>query len=420
MILNRQINQYPLFFSTQSSNRGVYLSDDNPLNVLLLILYQMDTRLIPNNLGGSDILQDGLPGVGSVETNDAIYAFGPGLITLLASEQIIPAEYSNVSLILSVAAFLLGGSLLILKPDYMTLSAWFKTLREYRKMNKNIILNLTEKDGELVNSDEDTREEVGVERIYPSENVLETTDEQVVGMVKMKGLNLYNAPESEIKRSIGAYTGFLNSQVSEDFQLYLPMRRFDPTSKINHLKERLDEEEVSSDEFLRTYAQDRMLWLEMTAQQSYTRDYYAVLKTTKEEVVTEEVGGESNVVQVLESLGDFGSSLTKVWLGISSSVTNTITPAEVRQQQLEEQQRKMSEFSDDIERALGTNAEVVSGNELGIILKEFWEGIEIKDNQKEGFVRKDKYVRGRTDREKGEEVYEDWANENDVNTGERL
>lgn len=379
----------------------------------------MNHRLIPNNLGGSDILQDGLPGVGSVETNDAFYAFGPGVITLLASGQIIPQEYSNLSLVLSVAAFLIGLSFLILKPDYMTLSAWIKTLREYRKMNKNILLNLSEEDGELVNSDQDTRDEVGVERIYPSENILETTDKEVVGMIKIKGLNLYNAPQSEIQLQIERYTDFVNSQVSEDFQLYLPMRRFDPTTKINHLKERLNEEQVASDEFLRTYAEDRMLWLEMTAQQSYTRDYYAVLKTTMEEVATEQMVTDSNVSQVLQSFGEFGSKLSKVWMGISSSVTNTITEKEIREQQMEEQQRKMKEFRDDIERSIGTNAEIVTGNELGIILKEFWEGIDIKENQKEGFVRKNKYIRGRSDKEKGDELYNEWADENQVNQGGR-
>lgn len=363
-------------------------------------------RIIPNNLGGTDILLDDVPGVGAVEFNDALYAFGPGVIVLLASEQIIPPAYSDISLFLSIGTFILGLSFLILKPDYMTLSGWIKTVRKYRKLDKNIILNLTESDGELVNADRDTREEINIERIYPQEHTIERSDGSLVGIIRIKGLNLYNAPQSEVQREIQAYDNFLNTQLNQDFQLYLPMRRFDPSSKINHLKERLDDEKVATDEFLRTYAEDRMLWLDMVSQQSYTRNYYAVIETSRSEVVSDQYGSESNTAQILRSLG--GEGLAKAWIGITGSVTGQLETSRIDDEKFEKHEKKMNDFSDDFERALGTNAEIVNGNQLGVILKEFWEGIEIRDDQTESFVKGSKFVKGNLDKERGEKAYREW------------
>lgn len=367
-------------------------------------------RLIPENLGGTDILLDDVPGVGAVEFNDALYAFGPGIVTLLGAEQIIPSQFSNLSFILTLIVFALGLFTLILKPDYMTLTGWIKTIREYRGMDQNMFFNLSKnEDGELVNSERDTREEVGIERIYPSENVIETTDGRLVGLVKIKGLNLYNAPKAEVDRDIASYTSFLNTQVNDDFQLYLPMRKFDPTPKINHLEERLEDTSVGEDEFLRNYAEDRILWLQMTAKQSFTRDYYAVLETSTGEVVSEQLS-DSKVIQILENLGGPGKDLANIWAG--TTATRSLTRGEKLEKQLDDQEKKLEEFRDGFERSLGTNAEIVDGNELGVILKEFWEGIDIKENQKEDYVRKNKYIMSNKDKEVANEQYEQWKKQN--------
>lgn len=367
------------------------------------------TRRIPENLGGTENLLDDAPLVGSVELSDGIVAFGPAGLSIFVFEQIFPQSLAGAGFAVSIGLAVAGLLLLFVKPNHLTLSQWASMIIKHKRRNKDIRKNFDRSDGVKVNSDDDTRAKIGVEKIYPEHNAIEKPLGELVGLVEIDGLNLYNATQSEISNHIAQYTNFVNTQVEDDFQLYLPMRQYDPTEKVKRLEDRLNNEaKVANTPFLREYAQDRILWLSFMADKAYTREYYAIIETTESEVVSENTLEASMVANFFSNFGAFGELLGDIWLGATGGATGRMSKKEIKSRQLKEHQRKLDQFKQGFEQGTGSGTAIVSGDELGVILKEFWEGIDVRENEKENFVRRNPYVMGESDREVAKKEFEKW------------
>jgi hypothetical protein len=370
-------------------------------------------RRIPDNLGGTDNLFENAPFIGSVEISDGIVAFGPAGLVMFLSEQLLPGSVSGLGFALAITTAVIGILLLFLKPNHFTLSQWVSVVVRHRRRNKDIRKRFDRSDGVSVTSDDDTRAKIGIDRIYPEFDAIEKPNGDLVGMIEIDGLNLYNATQEEVSQHISQYSNFLNTQLMQDFQLYLPMRQYDPTEKIQRLEDRLAEDEkVANSEFLRTYAEDRILWLSIMSDQAYTRDYYAILETTKAEVISQTTLQESGIANFLDNFGGPGQFLKDVWLGITGSATGRISRNELKNRQIKEHQRKLDKFQESFKQGTGSETSIVSGDELGVILKEFWEGIDVRENEKENFVREKPYVMGESDKEIAKREFENWKDEN--------
>lgn len=359
-------------------------------------------RRIPRNLGGTDTLLDDAPLVGTVEFTDGIVAFGPAMFTLFISNKVLPNEYGWVGLLAAMFVAFGGIVFLLAKPDYLTLSDWLKNYREFKqrpsKYQKHIATDggYDASNGVPASSHPDTRKFTQVEKIHPGAAAIERTDGTMVGIVKLGGLNLDTSTGTEWNDAAEDLANFFNSQLEDDIQFFLPMRQFDPTDQMNMYLDRLDDEDGQSNLMLREYLKDRAAWMQGIAAQSFIREFYVIVEVDPYDVLSDELKQgdfERNLKNVPggDALGDF---LDGIRGGDRSS---ELTESEVKNRQLRELDRRRNEIMSGLSLGGRNKTEVVDADHVGVLLKEYWEGVTVREDEAKNYVRKKPFVTGGND-----------------------
>lgn len=373
-------------------------------------------RRIPDRLGSKDYLFEDLPVIGMVQMQDGIVALGPAILVLFVSQNILPESISGVSLIASVLAALAGLALLLFKPTYLSLSEWVGDFLNFRSRVKERSLKFEDEEGDRVDgieitTEEDTRELTEVRRIYPEQNAIEKRDGTILGMLELTGANLDTADGETWQVTVDSLSNRMNTQLRNKIQFYLPMRQYDPTEEIEMYRNRLDDADVrEGNRFLQTYVQDRMQWMEQIGENSYIREYYVVLKVTRNEILENTVNTGGNLNELDQLPG--GGVLKDIIVGLRGSKGRALSTRDIRERQFEEISRRKSTVSGILSVGPGNEAEDVSAKNMGVLLKEFWEGIDLRDRESESIVRERRMVVGRSDKERAQQS-EDTFNQED-------
>lgn len=369
-------------------------------------------RHIPDNLGGTETIFDNAPIVGAVEMSDGVIAFVPSLFVLFLFQSLLPSSLQFVSWIFFGFTLLGGVVLLLMKPSYKTLSTWIGDVRRFRNAPDHYRKALpsgkggdeTEPsiDSIQLNSNEDTRQQILINRLYPQFGAVERVDDTLVGMFRIRGLNLDSASQGEKQQYIARLDNFVNQNLEDDVQLYLPMRQFDASNQIQGFEERIENSRVlQNDPLLQEYISDRISFVSAMSIGTYIREYYLVCKVDKKEVISKEAeAGQTNdiVKSIFNPIG-LGEVASAIYLAIKGTAS-TVTSEELKQLQLERLVEKRQDISNRFEGVVGCRTEQVNADEVGILLKEFWEGESISGSQKDGFIRKNPYVKGKRDKQK--------------------
>lgn len=364
-----------------------------------------EERKIPKNVGGTDTLLDDAPLVGTVEFYDGFFAFGPGIITLIVSQNLLPPTYGTFSLILSGFVTLLGVSLLFVKPTYLSLSEWIKLLFDFRQRNKEYEKNIVTDGGVQITDidltpENDTRTLLNLKKIHPQHNAVEREDGVMVGAVKFTGANLDTSEPEEWDGMIAALANYYNNELRRPIQLYLPMRRFDPTEKVQMYDEVGQSDTYSDNPLFKRYIEDRKAWLATIGMSSFVREYYAIVSVSRLDIFEKSLEKEGGV----DSLSKLpGGELLE---GLSSSVKGLggmMSKREIKARQLRELERQLTDLSNGMAIGETNHGHVVDGDTLGVLLKEFWEGETISSDEREGFARNRPFVIGDYDTKQKDE-----------------
>lgn len=364
-------------------------------------------RKIPDQLGASDHLFEDAPLVGTVDLNDGIIALAPAILSLFVTQNLLPDAYAGLGLLIPVVLGILGMSLLLIKPNYLTLGEWVSAWREYRNRPTERRKQLATDGGKPIDSievtpDDDTRRITGVHKIHPEYNAVEREDGAMVGMVRFSGANLDTADEQEFRGAIANFANVMNTQLEYDIQLYLPMKRFDPTGQLKMYDERRGDEDVALNPLMQQYLEDRIGWLATMSANSFIREYYAVVSVTKFEVIeqtsTGESGGNGSALKSLPA----GEVLHDAIKGATGGGRGMMSDRDIERRQFEELQRRLEELS--MMLAVGENNDgyIVEADDAGILLKEFWEGVSVQGEEAEDYIRKRPYVVGNADTNAGD------------------
>jgi hypothetical protein len=354
-------------------------------------------KRIPRNLGGTDTLLDDAPLVGTVEITDAVVAWGPTVPVLFLTSRLVSPEQGWITIVMVVLSLLAGALFLIIKPNHMSLTQWVKNYRAYNK-RPNEIRKIIATDGGLdrngvpATSNPDTRRLTKVEKIFPHEGAVLRTDGVMVGAVELSGINLDTATDSEKESAAMQLTNWLNTEAEGKYKLFMPMRQFDPTDAVERYRERASDPDIQSNVLLSNYMDDRIGWMQALAEESYVREFYVEFRIPRHEVLSAEIReAKGDTLKKLPGGGVLGDAFEGVR---GSDLKSTLTDEEIVDRQLSEVQRRRNELKAGL--AMGGENKVtdVSGDKLGVLLKEYWEGVDVRQSEAQNYIRKKPFVTG--------------------------
>lgn len=351
-------------------------------------------RTIPENLGGQDDFLENAPFVGRVEAGDGLFAFIPPLISFIVLNNMnVPGTISwGVPALLIVV----GVSVLMAKPDYISLTEIISNYYAYRQMPDEITKKVDTRDYDYSEpapvqaGDDETVSYIGIKRLYPRNNAVLKEDDTAVGMVEVGGLNLDIQADERLKTASASFEDFINNQLADrgyEIQLYMPMRRFNPGNQVSDLDARKDDKDIVENEFLSRYVEDRKRWMEEKLSKHLVRKFYMVVEVSEREAAdknTTASGGidvdklpMSEVIKGIQETFSVGSS------GISS-----MSESELREAQMTTLNERLNFVSNNMKQSDNQHVKKMSADEMGVLLREFWEGEYVRQSEIENYIRR--------------------------------
>lgn len=358
-------------------------------------------KLIPDNIGGSENFYDDLPIVGTVEFMDGLIATIPVLGFMILSGSVIPEGQSQLQLVFIGMGASVSVIALLVKPNYLTLNEFISVHRNYRDKDRELDKDLSKTvETVKVNEDPDTRNKLGINRIYPNYNVVEREDGSMLSFIELSGVDIeVLGTQQEWRSHASALMNTLNGNVDEDIQIFMPMRQYDPTAQVSMLEERSNDPKIMDDDLLTWYSIDRINFHQAMAEEGFYRKFYVIIRTNKSEVVSENAYQQTGIVAVLDSIHP---ALKQMYTSIRDMQFGILSPREVKNKQLNQANEKATSYATIFEGKSGGQTRVLSGNEIGVLMKEFWEGRNIGEDQAEEYLRTQPYVMGPENLGKGD------------------
>lgn len=351
-------------------------------------------RVIPENVGGSQNFYEDLPIVGTVEFMDGLIATIPVIGFMVLSGSIIPEDQSQLRLVFIGLGTCISVIALLAKPNYLTLNEFIQLHREYRSKDKEFDKDLSKTvETVKVNEDPDTRNKIGINKIYPNYNVVEREDGRMLSFIELSGVDLeILGTQAEWDDHAAALMHTLNGNVDEDIQIFMPMRQYDPTAQVAQIEERSNDAEIASDDLLTWYSIDRINFHQAMAEEGFYRKFYIIIRTDESEVLSESSYQQTGMVALLDNIPIPG--LKEVYTGIMNKQFGLLSDREVQNKQLTKANEKASSYAQLFSGKSGGRTRILSGNEIGVLLKEYWEGTSIGEDQAEEYLRTQPYVMG--------------------------
>lgn len=356
---------------------------------------------IPDNLGAPDKLFEDAFIIGNVEVKDGVIAFGPAVLAFFLGTSIIPQYLSFLRLTIPGILAIGGAILLAVKPDYLTINEWRKEYQEFRNRPEEMMKKL-----DLDNIDEDKKiKEIGnveidlndtadwthVSKIHPEHGVIERSDKALVGGIKIQGRNLDTQPQEEESRACQSFASALNNNVNFPFQIYLPMKSFDPTKKIADLEERAKDPEIQENEIMKEYVEtDRIHWMQdfLGGGNFYKREYYILVEVPRVVILKDQIQGQQAELSKIPG-GEEAKLLLKRLRGTEMGM---LSEQEILEEQVKELYNRIGTLKEVSKTGINQEARSLSANDLAVLLAEFWQGKDMYGKEKEQFIREDPVV----------------------------
>lgn len=344
---------------------------------------------VPDDIGGRDVLFDDAPLIGTVEFVDGVIMFGPAILFLMMGDLVLPRILEPYIMFFSIFLAIIGGSMLIVKPSYLTVTEWMGHWRKFQSREKELQKELTKSNGQPFDSveatpDDDTRRLTQVESVYPARDVIELTDGTMIQILEFTGSNLDMASQEIVLNTVDAYARSVSSQLQHDIQFYLPMRPISLKSTRDVYKEEkhnLNTAENIDEHFLETYMDDRIQWLQGLGEGSFIHEQYVVVPVTRGEVYDKSLAGQQTGLQKLPA----GDVLSDIKRGLTGQ-GQIQSKQELKRKQFRELENRVDTVGSTLAKGQGNSYSVISSAKMLALLKEFWEGEKILEDEMDAMV----------------------------------
>lgn len=343
-------------------------------------------RRIPKNLGGAETLY----GFEVQNIGVAAIPFGVGLI--ITNNFQLP-QYSQY--LLPITGLLMGLLILFFTPDHLTSREWIESYIHYVKQPGEINLEQHNYDmareespspetegevGDIFAVDTDTKDLTHVERVHRDAHAIERDDGTVVGAVKVDPANMALASNRLWEQMVDEFESYLDNVVDYKIQIYATTRRFPVEDYVQHYEQRLNDPDVKRRPILQELLADYLSWYPeyLNYQGTNQREYYIIVTVDRDEIYGID-RDEKSMTEKLAELPGVGSFFES-FLDRKHEMSET--------GKLQEQLRELNSRCQSAERhgaqsMTGVSARRVSGAELAVLLKEYWEGREMEMNAEE-------------------------------------
>lgn len=340
---------------------------------------------IPESVGSKDILLENAPVVGTVEFFDGVIVLLPAFIFLMAGQWMLPAFLESYTMVIALFIAFLGSLTLLVKPKYMSLYSWLQGIWDFRQREKSLEKSMTGPDGKPFESyeavpDEDTRKLTLVSRVFPERKAIELENGDIISILEFTGSNLDMAAPQLKYSTVDSYARSLSSGLQNDIQFYLPMRPVSLDSSKGVYKDNLRQKtySVDNESYMEEYLQDRITWLDGLGESSFVREQYVIVKVTDEHVYSQDVastGGGGGLEQIPG--GEFIQDIKDGFTGEGRIQSKQ----EIRRKKLRELQNRVENTGSTLAIGPGNDYNVVSAQKAISLIKEFWEGEKILDDE---------------------------------------
>lgn len=352
-------------------------------------------RTIPKNLGGQADFAEALPFVGRVEASDGLFAFLPAMLAFILLNQI--GATGLISWGIPAVLLFVGVSVLMAKPSYISLTQIINNYISYRQMPDNISKKVNTRDYDYSEpapvqaGEEETVNYIGVKRLYPRNNAMLRMDDSVVGMVEIGGLNLDIEHSKRLEVAANSFEDFFNNQLADrgfEIQMYMPMRRFNPGNQISDLDVRKEDEDIVNNQILSRYVEDRKRWMEKKLSKHLVRKFYIVVAVDEQEAIDKNTVVDGGIDLDKLPFSDVIGGLQNIFGVGGRGRLGSMSEDEVVEAQLITLNERLSFIKNNMQQSDSQKAEKKKADELGVLLREFWEGEFVRQSEIQNYIRR--------------------------------
>lgn len=340
---------------------------------------------IPDSVGSKDILFENLPMIGTVEFFDGVLVLSPAFIFIMLGDAILPDILANYTMIFAIIIAVMGFMTLIVKPKYMSLYSWLQSLWDYKSRKKNLEKQVGGPDGKPFESyravpDDDTRKLTLVSKVFPERRAIELENGTIISILEFSGSNLDMASPEMKYNTVDSYARSLSSGLQNDIQMYLPMRpvSLDSSKSVYQDNLRSQTYSVENEEYMERYLQDRIQWLDGLGESSFVREQYVIVKVTDRHVYDQDVSVGGGGLEQLPA----GQIIKDIKEGFTGEA-RVQSKQEIRRKKLRELQNRVENVGTSLAVGPGNDFNVISSQKSISLIKEFWEGEKILEDEME-------------------------------------
>ena len=332
-----------------------------------------------------DVVLPNVPVVGSLSFADTIIGLGPGFALLIITQTLLPESLTIYSVVAAGFGFLIGALGLIAAPEHTSLGTYAsRIMHYYRRPSEVRYRRKNEPEDDAIERPffemEGRVQELSyVKKIYPEDKAIELEDGTICGAIRVTAANLDAAEPDERARAVGNAQNFFDNILDFDIMMYMTTRGFDWDDATSHYAERAQQEEVKDHLVLDYYANHHRRWVRDNMGGMPIRHHYIIAPVDESEVY-QGVGGEDTVTSGLVNLPIIGRFVKSA----SDSEDFKLTKKEMKLKQLSKLDQRLQTLQGQFIGQIGneeTKAERLTSAEYAALLKEYWEGEVVSQDQ---------------------------------------
>jgi hypothetical protein len=331
-----------------------------------------------------DVVLPNLPLVGSLNFADTIIGFGPAVALLILTQFFLPEELAIYSVLAAAVGLLFGVLGLVAAPDHTSLGTYAsRVMHYYRRPSVVRYRRKTEKEDVIerpfFEADERVQNLAYLKKIYTEDKAIELEDGTMCGALRVTAANLDAAEGSSRGRAVSNAQNFFDNRLDFPIMLYLTTRGFDWDETTNHYGERGNDPEVRDHLVLDYYIQHHRRWVRDNMGGHPIREHYIIVPVEEDEIY-KGVGGEDTVTSGLVSLPIIGRFVKSA----SDTDEYKLTNQEVKLKQMTELDERLQTLQGQFIDQVGdeeTSAERLTSAQYATLLKEYWEGEVVSEEQ---------------------------------------
>jgi len=294
----------------------------------------------------------------------------PSIVVILVTQILVPSSLtvagvsaSTLTIPLLGLALVTGTAVVSLAPTHVTSLEWVSHLVGFYRSDSRF-------------SHEAIKQEMGISRVYPSQDVVERTDGTLLVALTVSSSTMALATDEEWAAKASGFQDFVNTTVDFPIQLYSTTRSFPASEYLARYEDRLTDPDVQANPELATLIEQYVEWYdsELAQRQTTIRDHYVIVPVRPGDVRTG-AGGPMGTLVGIPILGP----LFRAYTGPSAS--------EQRAAMLDELEARSRRVERGLREIDGCEVTRVSAEEFVAVLAEYWTGESFECDEPDQVIR---------------------------------